>query len=87
MDVLVEYLRGSPGTLTKVDQQAILSVLLLAALMDGDLNHTELKMWRDAVDAVGPAIATYNEDRIELLCDRYGIIAAVTHSVRTCARG
>lgn len=86
MDVLVEYLRGSSSTLTKVDQQAILSVLLLAALMDGDLNRTELKMWRDAVDAVGPAIATYNEDRIELLCDRYGIIAAATHSVRTCAR-
>ena len=68
---LAEFLQGTDDTVTEKDQQCILSMLLLAAMMDGDLNRTELQMWQSACEAVGSTTAEYYQDRIELLCDRY----------------
>ena len=68
---MAEFLRGTKDTVTLRDQKCIMSMFMLAALMDGDLNRTELRMWQSMCELVGPAVAVYRQDRIEFLCDRY----------------
>ena len=37
--------------------RCVMSVLLLALLLDGDIGSHERKLWKAAIDAVGPDVA------------------------------
>jgi adenylate kinase family enzyme/Ca2+-binding EF-hand superfamily protein len=59
------------GGLTKDEQVVVLSIHLLAHMLDGTLNRTERRCWRAAVDAVNDDIAQYYDDRLTYLCWRF----------------
>ena len=63
----------------------MLCVLLLAFVLDGELDAVELKLWRAAVEAAGSETAGYYEDRIMHLCYRFRNSHPTTSTRMTCA--
>jgi hypothetical protein len=61
-----------PGTI------CVLQVLLLALLLDGDIGGSERKLWRRAVDAVGPTVAEYYPQRLTALSVKFRAFDFIT---------
>jgi hypothetical protein len=86
-DVLGDFLATGSGTATidDSDRGCVLSVLLLALVLNGDVNRTEMKLWRSACEAAGPKVAVYRPARVEYLCDRFRNFEMFTaKDVREC---
>jgi hypothetical protein len=59
-----------PG-LSKEEQTVVLSVHLMALMLDGNISKHEKDLWRAVVDSVDPGVATFYDDRVTYLCTRF----------------